>query len=196
MSTISHTKPQARPSGVDRENRAIAMTVFSLLKPGRRYIQWLVFRLSPLQPDTDIDDLEMIHFARLALISRFPDHGQPRDDLRQVIQLFESNYNGSFAQYIDTFVDVIPKKMKSFWSTSYGFPRGLPLGPFKRYISANEFPIDHYYVRHPDATVKMVASALRVVRVNAQLLHDAQRLDAAAFAERFRTLVTDIQSDL
>ena len=172
------------------------MTVFSLLKPGLCYLQWLAFRLAPLQPNTDVDELEMIHFARLALIHRFPDHGQPRDDLRQVLQLFESNYNGSFAQYIDTFVDALPKKMKSFWGTSYGFPHGLPLGPFKRYISANEFPIDHYYVRNPGATVKMVGSALRVMRANAQLLRDAQRLDAVAFAERFRTLVTDVQSDL
>lgn len=172
------------------------MTVFSLLKPAGRYIQWLVYTLGPLQSTTDVEDLEMIHFARLAMIRRFPDLGQPRDDLRQVLQLFESNYNGSFGQYIDRFVDAIPHKMKSFWGTSYGFPRGLPLGPFKRYILANQFPVDHYYVRNPDATVKMVASALRVSRVNAQLLHDASTLDPASFAERFRTLVTTIQRDL
>ncbi len=172
------------------------MTVFSLLKRGGRFKQWLVFRLGPLEPTTDIDGLEMIHSARLAVIRRFPDHGQPRDHLRQAIQLFESNYNGSFGQYIDTFVDAIPDKMQSFWGTSYGFPRGLPLQPFKRYIGANEFTIDHYYVRNPDATVKMAASALRVMRVNAQLLHAAHRLEPAGFAERFRTLVTAIQRDL
>ena len=173
------------------------MTVFSLVKRGRRHLeQWLAFRLGPLKSTTPIDHLEMIHFARLALIPRFPDHRQPRDHLRQVLQLFESNYNGAFHQYIDTFVDAIPDKMKNFWGTSYGYPSGLPLGPFKRYIVANQFPIDHYYVRNPDATVKMIASALRVTRVNAQLLRAAQRLDAPAFAERFRTLVTAIQGDL
>lgn len=177
------------------------MTVFSLLRPGCRFIQWLVFRLGPLFPTTEIDDLGMLHTARLALIRRFPDHGQPRDHLYQVIQLFESNYDGSFPQYIDTFVDAIPDKMKSFWGTSYGFPRGLPphplpLGPFKRYIRANEFTIDHYYVRNPDATVKIIDSALRVARVNAQLRRAEHHLDASAFAERFRTLVTTIQRDL
>ena len=172
------------------------MTVFSLLKPGGQYIQRLVFALGLLRPPVDVDKLAMIHFARLAAIRRFPDHGQPRDDMRQPLQLFESNYNGSFHQYIDTFVDAIPTKMRSFWATSYGFPCSLPLAPFKRYILANQFPIDHYYVRNPDATVKMVGSALRIMRVNDQLRREAQRLGPAAFAERFTTLITSIQSDL
>ena len=172
------------------------MTVFSLLKPWGPCVQRLVFLAGRLNPPRDVDGLEMIHFARLALIRRFPQHGQPRDDLRQVLQLFESNYNGSFNQYIDTFVDAIPGRMKHFWGTSYGFPRSLPLGPFKRYIRANEFPIDHYYVRNPGATVKMVESALRVMNANAQLLRDAQQLDPAAFADRFKSIITDIQRDL
>jgi hypothetical protein len=172
------------------------MTVFSLLKPWGPWVQRLVFVLGRLNPPLDVDRLAMIHFARLAVIDRFPDHGQPRDDLRQVLQLFESNYNGSFNQYIDTFVDAIPGKMKNFWGTSYGFPWRLPLGPFKRYIESNEFPIDHYYVRNPDASVKMVGSALRVMNMNAQLLRDAPRLDPAAFTDRFRTIITAIQRDL
>lgn len=196
MSSIPSSQTQPESSGVAGDHYALAMTVFSLLKPGTQYIQRLVFWLSPLGPTADIDDLGMIHFARLAVIRRFPDHGQPRDDLRQPLQLFESNYNGSFSQYIDTFVDAIPLKMKVFWGTSYGFPWSLPLGPFKQYIRANQFPVDHYYVRNPEATVKMVASALRVTGVSEQLRRDAQRLDPVAFAKRFTELITAIQSDL
>ncbi|MBV9415723.1 MAG: hypothetical protein JO363_12150 [Solirubrobacterales bacterium] len=196
MSTIPSSKTQSEPSGVERDGYALAMSVFSLLKPGTQYLQRLVFWLSPGSPTGDIDDLGMIHFARLAVIRRFPDHGQPPDDIRQPLQLFESNYNGSFSQYIDTFVDAIPCKMRLFWGTSYGFPWSLPLGPFKQYISANQFPIDHYYVRNPDASVKMVGSSLRVMRAAEQLRRDAQLLDPVAFAKRFTTFVSAIQADL
>ena len=193
---MSTSPAQPRPSGVASDGYAIAMTVFSLLKPWGPIVQRLVFALGRLHPPADVNGLAMIHFARLALIDQFPDHGQPRDDLRQVLQLFESNYNGSFDQYIDTFVDAIPAKMRYFWGTSYGFPCRLPLGPFKRYIQDNEFPIDHYYARNPDATVKMVSSAFRVMNANAQLLRDAQRMDPAAFADRFKAMITATQHDL
>lgn len=196
MSSIPSTKTHPEPSAIARDGYALAMTVFSLLKPGGECIQRLIFRVGPLISTAPIDELAMIHFARLAVIRRFPDHGQPRDDIRQPLQLFESNYNGSFSQYIDTFVDAIPQKMRSFWGTSYGFPCSLALGPFKQYIRANQFDIDHYYVRNPDATVKMVRSALRVMGVNEQLRRDAQLLDPGAFAKRFTALITAIQSDL
>ncbi|MBV8998370.1 MAG: hypothetical protein JO304_04875 [Solirubrobacterales bacterium] len=172
------------------------MTVFSLLWPGGEHIQRLVYAFGRLNGPARVDELAVIHFARLAVIDRFPDHGQPPDDLRQRLQLFESNYNGSFGQYIDTFVDEVPGKMRAFWGTSYGFPWCLPLGPFKRYIEANEFRIDHYYVRNPRATVKMVSSALRIVAANAQLLRKARGLEPGTFADRLRKLVTDLQSDL
>ena len=172
------------------------MTVFSPLRPGGRFVQRIVYALGRAIPPVEVDRLAAIHFARLTVIRAFPCHGQGKDDLHQPLQLFESNYNGSFAQYIDTFVDAIPDKMKSFWGSSYGFPRRLPLGPFKRYIQANEFTIDHYYVRNPDATVKMADSALRIMKLNAQLLREAERLDPADFAARFRTLITTVQSDL
>lgn len=172
------------------------MTVFSLLWRGGRFIQWLVFFVGGPGRPADIDRLAMIHFARLAVIRRFPDYGQDRDKLRQPLQLFESNYNGSFDQYIDTFVDAIPDRMTAFWGTSYGFPRGLPLGPFKRYIDANQFPIAHYYVRNPMATARIVGSAVRIAQANAELRRDAPNLDPDAFADRFRALLTHLQRDL
>jgi hypothetical protein len=173
------------------------MMVFSLLRPGGRYVQQLVFALSRRSGQAEnVDQLAVIHFVRLAVIRRFPWHGQPRDYMRQPLQLFESNYNGSFGSYIDTFVQVLPGKMRAFWGTSYGFPLCLPLRPFKRYILANEFPVSHYYVRNPEASVKMISAALRVVQANTELRAEAQDLDPDAFAERFRALVTHLRSDL
>lgn len=172
------------------------MTVFSLLKPGGRFLQWLVFVVGGLGRPADVDRLAMIHFARLAVIRRLPDYGQGRDELRQPLQLFESNYNGSFNQYIDTFVDAIPGRMRAFWGTSYGFPCRLPIGPFKCYIDANQFRIAHYYVHNPDASARIVGSAVRIAQANAELRRDAPHLDPDAFADRFRTLLGHLQTDL
>jgi len=172
------------------------MTVFSPLWPGGRYLQWLVYAVGHVIPSGDVDQLGLIHFARLALIEQFPDHGQPPDDLRHPLQLFESNYNGSFGQYIDTFVDEVRGKMRAFWGTSYGFPWSVRPGPFKAYITANLFPINYYYARNPNTTVKTISAAVRVAHANEQLRRDASRLTPANFAERFRALVTDLQADL
>jgi hypothetical protein len=172
------------------------MTVFSPLWPGGKYLQRLVYAIGHVTSSAGVDQLGLIHFARLALIEQFPDHGQPPDDLRHPLQLFESNYNGSFGQYIDTFIDEVRTKMRAFWGTSYGFPWRLRSGPFKAYIDANLFPIDYYYARNPNTTVKTIDAALRVAQADSQLRRDASHLGDAEFAERFKTLVTDLQADL
>jgi hypothetical protein len=197
VSKSPNSQSDERPVEVKGEGRAIPMTVFSPLWPGGKWVQRLIFALAGLGgPPTAIDDLDMIHFARLALITGFPDHGQPPDDLRQPLQLFESNYNGSFAQYIDTFVEKIPWRMRAFWGTSYGFPWCLPLGRFKQYIRANEFAMDYYYVRNPGATVTMIKAARATARANARLRQEAPALDPDAFTERFDKLLTKLQGKL
>jgi hypothetical protein len=144
------------------------MTLFSLLRPGCQYVQKTIFVSGMRRRTSAIDALGFIHFARLTVITRFPQFGQPRDRLYHPLQLFESNYNGTFGEYIDTFVQAIKTEMRLFWGTSFGFPLRLPLSPFKSYIAANQFPIDYYYVRNPDASVKMVRSALLVVKATAR----------------------------
>ena len=195
MSTEPHSQAH-QLAGDGRDGQSIAMTVFSPLRPGGRYLQQLVYAIGRGRHPVDVNRLGLIHFVRLTVIRRFPTHGQRPDDLRRPLQLFESNYNGSFGQYIDTFVDAIRPKMRYFWATSYGFPLSVRPGPFKRYIGANLFDIDHYFARNPDATVKTVSAALRVTQANALLRREAPDLDPADFAERFRTLVTALQSDL
>jgi hypothetical protein len=173
------------------------MTVFSLLRPGGTLVQRLVYALGRRpHGGAKIRALQFIHFARLAVIRSFPDHGQPPEQLRQPLQLFESNYNGSFDQYIDSFVDAVPLAMRSFWGTSYGFPWNLALRPFKYFIHRNEFLIDHYYAAYPDASMAMVEAALRLRERHAQFHQRASQLAPEAFAEAYREFVTRVQGDL
>jgi hypothetical protein len=182
------------------DERALAMTLFSLVRPGFTWFPRLVFVLGRASSTDAVRRLSFIHFARLSVIEQLPDLGQPRETLRPALQLFESNYNGSFSQYIDSFVEAVPQYMRLFWGTSYGFPWRvpwrIPLGPFRRYVDASEFPIDHYYVAIPDASVTMIESALRVAEANTQFRREVVGMDPREFLKRFEDFLTQVQGDL
>lgn len=182
--------------------RVHPMTVLSLLRPvlswppGGVGLQRLILGIGERRPPTTIRRLSFIHFARLAIIRRIPALGQPADDLRQPLLLFESNYNGSFDEYIDTFAATIPVKMMALWATSYGFPGVEPVTPLKRFIRANEFHVDHYYCAYPQATTAMVSAALRLKRRHLAFYERARTLEPEAFAREYRAFLTFVQGEL
>jgi hypothetical protein len=192
----------AEPVEANRHGHARAMTVFSLVKPalssppGGVNLLRLVLAIGRRQRPSVVRELASIHFARLAIIRRFPDHGQPPDTLRQPLLLFESNYNGTFEQYIDDFTDTIPAKMTAFWLTSYGFPGVSPVEWFKQYIRSNEFTADHYYCAYPWATTKIVGSALRLRARHAEFYERARTLSPEHFEREFKAFLAEVQADL
>jgi len=172
--------------------RAIPMTVFSQIRPWRTWLQEWILRFSRLSASAPIRDLSFIHFVRFAVVRTLP--GGPR--LRHPLLLFESNYNGSFENYIDTFSESVPKHMKLFWGTSYGFPGPLPCTPFKAYIDKNEFVIGHYYRAYPEASVSMIVSALELDAPHQRFYEHARHLDPEEFGRAYRAFVTDHQERL
>ena len=103
--------------------------------------------------------LSFIHYARWVIVKEFPPGGEK---LHYPYLLFESNFNGSWDQYIDAFSEVVPARMKGIWGTSYGFPGPIPVEPFKDYIRANEYVANHYWNAYPGATTTEIISAARV----------------------------------
>lgn len=167
------------------------MTVFSQLRPGKTLLQEWKLRLGRLSKSEDVRALSFIHFVRFAVVRRLP--GGPK--LRHPLLLFESNYNGSFADYIDTFSESVPQHMKTFWGTSYGFPGPIPVTPFKRYISANEFHPEHYYRAYPQSTT-MIVAALALEPAHAAFRKQAPRLTPEQFLRAYDALVADHQAQL
>jgi hypothetical protein len=183
--------------------RAQAMTVLSVVRPllswppGGVRVQRFVFACGRVGTQQGIRDLSMIHFARFVVVEHFPDDGEEIEGRGRPLQLFESNYNGTFDAYIDTFVERIAGKMRALWGWSYGFPGRLsPSGPFKRYIHINEFDVEHYYAAYPEATVTMVAAAQRLQQAHAAFAPGAKKLSAREFEHEFREFVTRVQRDL
>jgi hypothetical protein len=187
-------------TGTDPRNvdgQAIAITVFSAVKPWGRLWLALVFLWARAFPKSQgkLARLSFIHFARLTIIRRFPAMGQAKEDIGPPLMLFESTYDGTFDQYIDAFVAAIPIKMRAFWSTSYGFPGVKPVVPFKAFIRANEFRSGHFYNAHGNASTTMIASAL-ALRGPHEEFYRTVRDDQDGFADHYKAFLTQVQADL
>lgn len=181
------------------EGKATAITVMSPLWPGARYYLSLLFAIGrhPLAKKglAKLETLSFIHYARWTVIAKFPD-GDQGEKVRYSYLLFESNFNGTWSEYIDAFSEVVPVRMWAIWFSSFGFPGPQPVGPFKEYIRKNEYVANHYWSAYPGASATEVISAKRAATAVAQLRKRAEGLDDAAFEEAYREMLTTIQRDL
>jgi hypothetical protein len=175
--------------------RLHALTVMSAVRPRGVLLLRLLFFLGTHLPVllNTLRRLSFIHFARWTIVRALP--GQDRK-LNNVHLFFESNFNGTWSQYIDAFSYVVPKHISAIWRSSYGFPGPLPAEPFKRYIAANEFPAGHYYCAYPDASVTMILAALELRRDLDRLRRKAPSMSPEAFDEAYRELLTVHQHHL
>jgi hypothetical protein len=201
MTAVSLTPnmPPTGPRAID--GRATAITVLTPIKPGGTPLERVVFFLGEhiKMLNQSLSELSFIHYARWTIITGLPFNGPPQqhEKLHYDYLFFETNFNGTWDEYIDAFSEVVPDRMKAIWGTSFGFPGPQPVGPFKAYIHANDLPIAHYYGAYPDATTKMVVSALSVRTVFEDFrARSAGITDPDEFRAAYNTFVTGIQHDL
>ena len=192
------SSPAAAPPAAADPNqlgRASALTVISTAKRrGVLPLRLLFFvgRLVPALLNT-LKQLSFIHFARWTLMKKLPDREQP---FKHAQLFFESNFNGTWNQYIDAFSYVVPKHIAAIWWSAYGFPGPLPAEPFKDYIASHEYPAAHYYSAYPEASVTMILGALEVRRDLDKLRRKAKSMSPEAFDEAYRAFLTDHQHHL
>jgi hypothetical protein len=179
------------------EGKATAITVLTPVKTGGPLLLWLVFWAGRNLQQTlqKLEMLSFIHYARWAVIERFPDGGEG-ERLNHTYLFFESNFNGTWDQYIDAFSEVVAFRMKAIWGTSFGFPGPLPVEPFKQYIRRNEFVANHYWSAYPGATTTEIVSAGRVETAFAEFRKRAAGLEPDAFKAAYESFLTDVQRDL
>jgi len=179
------------------EGRATAITVVTPVRHGGRFLLAIVFWVGRHVTATleKLQQLSFIHYARWAVIRRFPDGGRG-ERLGHTYLFFESNFNGTWDQYIDAFSEVVPTRMKAIWGSSYGFPGPIPVEPFKAYIRKNEFVANHYWSAYPKATTTEIISAKRVAAALDDFTSRSAHLEPEAFAKAYRAMLTDVQRDL
>jgi hypothetical protein len=176
------------------EGRATAITVLTPYKPAGRLLLPIVFWIGRNVEATleKLQALSFIHYARWVIVKEFP----VGEKLHYPYLMFESNFNGSWDQYIDAFSEVVPARMKGIWGTSYGFPGPIPVEPFKQYIRDNEYVANHYWNAYPGATTTEIISASRVAAALAELRAGAPGLDPDEFKAAYEDMLTAIQHDL
>ncbi|MDP8942830.1 MAG: hypothetical protein M3N16_01715 [Actinomycetota bacterium] len=201
MATDTTPVPRApdRPIG-GRHGRATAITVMTPVMPGLGgLLEFNFLAMKYVKPLTALlKKLKFIHFARWSLIRSFPYNGPPQEPekVRYNYLFFQSNFNGSWDEYIDAFSYLMPIRMFGVWGTSFGFPGAKPVEPFKAYIRKNEYVANHYYSAYPEATTKMILASLELQERMRKL---DQGLDGAGperFARSWEEFLTDMQSHL
>lgn len=181
--------------------KAYGMNVVTPMKPWKTWINTVIFRVGRLTPDTlaGLLGLSLIHFARWVMIRRdqWPDLGQgSQAHLQNDYMLFCSNFNGTWDQYIDAFSDGIPNGLDLFWYASTGYPRSVPITPFKDYILHNQVDTSYYYDATPGSAQRDIKAALRVYPRLKALAAASHGQSAAEFAAAWRAMLTAVQNDL
>lgn len=146
-----------------------------------------------------LSKLSFIHYARWTIVTAIPYNCEPqkREKLHYDYLFFETNFNGTWDEYIDAFSEVVPDRMKAIWGSSFGFPGPQPVGPFRAYIHANDLPVAHYYAAYPEFPTRVVNAALRVqARVAEFNRRTAAISDPKQFQAEYSDLLTTIQNDI
>src|SRR5207237_5972663 len=117
--------------------------------------------------------LSFIDYARWAIVKEFPTVGPPalvpggprvqgRDPKRRHHMMFESNFNGTWDQYIDAFAKVMPRQIMGFWGSSINFPGPRRTGPLLAWVHRHHFEVQYFDTAVDTATATMVVSALEL----------------------------------
>lgn len=170
---------------------AHALTAVSQLRPRGKWLVRAYFVLGRTFPvlGKKLRALSFIHAARWTIVEDLPGHGR----LNSPVLLFESNFNGDWAQYIDAFAYVIPERMAGVWATSWGWPGARPAGPFKSYIRRNEQVALHYYGAYPDATVTEIRAALDLEAAYEEFKERTRGMNRSEFDLAWAFFLSEVQ---
>lgn len=186
---------------IDNGNgRATAMTLLTAMRPGRIALQRFVFllvRKVPLMTKA-LRDLAIVHVGWWSIIERIPDNGPPQQSevLRSPYLLFESNFDGPWEPYIDTFGQRIAWKVNAVWGSCWGFPGARPTSGAIRYVDEHQLVVDHFYAAYPDGTPKTVLAGLRLRDRFDAFQAEIADLDDEHFEAAYRRFVRGSQADL
>lgn len=170
------------------------------LSPVNRLAFWAVGTRAFSPSLHGLQTLSMIHYARWTFLRRddwprlSPD--QPKEELSYDYMFFFSNFNGSWAQYVDSFSSAIASGLNLLWFRNIGWPKASPQEPFHRYVLHNQLWTNHYYSAYPLAASNDVKAASRVRRRLVDFARQLRRGSPEQFLERYKRMLKDLQGDL
>jgi hypothetical protein len=173
---------------LDQLGTTRALTTLSPILPER--LRELTTRLKVVRYTPGLGrpliQLAFIHYARWIILDWLPPargkggwHG-----LRWKYLLFESNYDGSQADYLRTFADVVPARLQKLWGTCFGFDTTtrpslggegsmLAAGGFRAFVERNQLEVLDFYAAYPDCTATDVLQAIALHELASDTLRAA-----------------------
>ena len=184
--------------------KSYAMNVMTPIKWYMAWINKFLFWIGGtrcFQPKlSGLVTLSLIHYARWVILKpgNFPrlDPSQPKEDLTYSYEFFFSNFNGSWAQYIDSFSSAIPGGLDLFWYRNVKYPNSVPFEPFHEYITYNQIWTSHYYNAYPMAASNDVKSAQTVKAKLIDFTANSNGVSPAEFQRKYNRLLLDLQHHL
>ena len=182
--------------------KAYAMNVITPIPWWKAIWQRIVFNFVVYFPSflKGLINLSLIHYARWTLIGRdsFPrlSSNQPEEDLNYSYMMFESNFNGSWDQYIDSFSFAIPEGLDLFWRFNVGYPKSIPLNGFYNYIRFNQVENNYFYNAYPCASSNDVKSACTLFDNLKTFTDSSLELEDDAFLKAYNKLLKENQQFL
>jgi len=165
----THDIPQTSPANREHEKALLEtelrpnsvqthMSSITIVKPGpfRRWtlrtVLFLIGMAARVSVKGDLFGIATIHFAHWSLI----------DQGRRMV--FLSNFDGSWENYLDDFIDKVSAGLTGVWSNTTGFPKtkflffeGTKNGPrFKATTRDKQTPTTIWYSAYPHLTVQNI----------------------------------------
>lgn len=184
--------------------KAYAMNVITPIKRWLVWMNQLIFWLAktPLLANrfSGLLTLSLIHYARWVILKpdQFPrlSDEQPKEDLNYAYMLFFSNFNGSWAQYVDSFHMAIPNGLDLLWKKNVKYPNSVPLQPFHRYILHNQIWTGHYYNAYPMASSNDVKAAVALKDSLTDFMQHSEDMDDEHFTVAYKRFLYENQRHL
>jgi hypothetical protein len=180
--------------------KAYGMNVLTPMPVGITWINRFLFMFTRAFPGflSGLMGLKLIHFARWVIIKRnqWPAGDRGKQNLKHDYMLFCSNFNGTWDQYIDAFSDGLGNGLDLFWYSSIKYPKSIPIGPFKKYISHNQFNTNYYYNATPGSAQRDIRAAMRLSEAIKRLANLPPNTPPDKFAAAYRRELAMVQNCL
>lgn len=148
----------------------------------------------PSTIDRRLKQLTFVHFAHWSVFDRVPARGgRKARRFPHPYLLFQSNFNGGTARYVEGFSVAVPTGMRAIWGRAYGVPPPVPVGPFLEYILDNQQEPAYYWGAYPEASTHMVLKALELRQRFHEFAREASDLEPERFAAAHSEFLTDVQ---
>lgn len=136
-----------------RHGQATELTTLARIKVGHVELLRVVLNspASVLIADKVLETIATVHYAQWVIVPVG----------HRAYLMFNSNYDGTFDQYIDDFSDKIPLGLDLIWLHCEGWPGADDAERLKAFIRTTTFEAEAFYAAYPDATVRDVHRALK-----------------------------------